>query len=230
MLETLISGQSESQRASAEPDPVVGSGVDFQGMLYLDFSLAISHIDIGDTALQAPIIMFTANLTSLKRRLGLGNQPLYQTPSLVSAADVHQVGTPGASSSSGESASSIRIGARSFVFPTREKYASYIDFFFDDINPCHSCVNEVDFRGRSQRLLACDVVDRSENCFLALNYIIFACSDILVNVVAAEERRPLAGWQWFLVADELVGKRKLSGRGDLSLVQFLVYEVSIAKH
>lgn len=174
--------------------------------------------------------MFTTNLTSIKRRLGLGDQTLYQTPSSVSAGDVHQVATPSASASNTESASSIRIGTRSFLFPTCEKYASYIDFFFDDINPCHSCVNEADFRARSQRLLASDVVDRRENCFLALNYIIFACSDILVNVAAVDERRRLPGWQWFLLADELVGKQKLSGRGDLSLIQFLVYEVSIAEH
>lgn len=35
------------------------------------------------------------------------------------------------------------------------------------------------------------------------------------------------GWQWFRAADELVGKRKMSGQSDMSLIQFLILEVLI---
>lgn len=169
--------------------------------------------------------MFTANLASVKERLGLSSQDVYQTPPSAMMTGLQQLAAPIYPGSRIESASRIKVGVRSFVFPARARYEKYVDFFFHDINPCHSCVNEADFRDKARRVLGGDNVEKKEVCFLALNYIIFACSDILLNVASVSERGVLPGWKWFLAADELVGKRKLSGRGDLSLIQFLVYEV-----
>jgi hypothetical protein len=144
----------------------------------------------------------------------------------MSAEGTHDVPIASSSGSSREPASTIRVGARSLPFPSRVEYAKYIDFFFEDINPCHSVINESEFRIRSNKLLAIESVGRSDVCFLALNYIIFASSDLLVDTTPATEKSRLPGCQWFLAANELVGKRKISGRGDLSLIQFLMFEVS----
>lgn len=122
--------------------------------------------------------------------------------------------------------STIRVGSSKLPFPNPTEYTAYIEFFFDDINPCHPCANEADFRRRSEKLCAGSSVDNSEVCFLALNYIIFACADVLLGISTSGKQRAPPGWQWYLAANELVGGRKVSGRGDFSLVQFLVYEVS----
>jgi hypothetical protein len=58
-----------------------------------------------------------------------------------------------------------------------------------------------------------------------LNYVLFACTDILVQVSPFQEKSTLPGWRWYRAADDLMQKRRISGRGDLSLAQFLVYEV-----
>lgn len=73
-------------------------------------------------------------------------------------------------------------------------------------------------------------LDRRDSCFLALHYIIFAVADMLVDISAPEDRPRTPGWKWWLAADELVGKQKISGRGDLSLVQFLVFEAFYLAH
>ena len=129
-------------------------------------------------------------------------------------------------SSSSKSLENIRCGPRHLPFPSKAEYVQYLDFFFNDINPCHPCLNEADFRSRCQSLLTTRIIDPSDVRILALNYILFACTDILVHVSPVQERGRLPGWRWYLAADELMQKRKISGRGDLSLAQFLVYEVS----
>lgn len=120
---------------------------------------------------------------------------------------------------------SVRIGKRSLPFPSQEEYARYLDFIFEDINACHPCLNENDFRSKCGALLTTRTMEPRDACLLATNYILFACADILTHVGPIEKNKPLPGWQWYAAADELMGKRKTSGRADLSLIQFLVYEV-----
>ncbi|PSN75475.1 hypothetical protein BS50DRAFT_671616 [Corynespora cassiicola Philippines] len=127
-------------------------------------------------------------------------------------------------SSSADSVATIRVGPRSLAFPSPVDYAKYIDFYFADINPTHPCINEADFRARSERVLGARSIHPTDVCFLALNYIVFAVSDILVDATPPGVNSRPPGWQWFQLADELVGKRQLSGRSDLSLIQFLIWE------
>lgn len=166
------------------------------------------------------------NLASIKDQLNLPKSSSTHSRPLISETGVRYIPTISLPRPIKEPASTIRVGARDLPFPGEIQYAKYIDFFFEDINPCHSVVNEPEFRTRSKRLLAAKSVDVSDICFLSLNYIIFASADLLVEMTPAMEKSRLPGWQWFLVANELVGKRKISGRGDLSLIQFLMFEVS----
>ncbi len=163
----------------------------------------------------------------MKIHLGLQHQHQgqFNRPSQSHSGKNYPFAIPSPSGSGNESVSSIRVGNRTLAFPLPSDYSKYLDYFFKDVNASHSCVNESDFRRRSDKLLLSSSVDIGDICFLALNYIIFACCDILPAVVTVTDRKRLPGWQWFLTADELVGRRKMGGHGDLTLLQFLIFEV-----
>lgn len=128
------------------------------------------------------------------------------------------------------SSSKIRIGSRTLPFPAPNAYRSYLDFFFQDINACHPCINEADFRSRSDKLISSNRLDPRESLFLALHYIMFACADVLIDFARPEDMRPCPGWNWYQAADELIGRTKFSGQGDLSLIQFLILEAFYLTH
>jgi hypothetical protein len=209
-FESFSSRMGESLRTSAEPEQEREG--DYQG----------------GTALNAPINAFNNSIQPIRDQLGL---PSHHSPALT------HLNQQGRASDAFESpsiahdpAQCIRVGSRTLLFPSSQDYEEYARFFFDDINPCHCCVNEADFRQRSRKLAMERTVGKDDVCFLALNYIIFACADILRHSSTATSQDKLPGWQWFQVADGLVGKRKVSGRGDISLVQFLVYEAFYLVH
>jgi hypothetical protein len=129
------------------------------------------------------------------------------------------------SPSGSELTASIRIGSKTLAFPNTSDYQKYVNLLFTDVNPYNPCVNEGEFRARGEQMLVSRVIHPSEVSFLALNYILFACVDILFDVTPPGVNSKPPGWHWFQIADELVGKRKLSGRGDLGLIQFLLWEV-----
>lgn len=118
------------------------------------------------------------------------------------------------------------LGSERLPFPSFQQIQSYVTFFFEDVNPCHPCVNESEFGHRSQRLRYGTPVARGDITFLALNYIVFACVDFLRASDAESPGQHFPGWKWYSIADRLVGKRKTSGQGDLCMIQYLVYEVS----
>ena len=122
-------------------------------------------------------------------------------------------------------ASNIRICSESLPFPDEHSFVGYIDFFFLDINPCHPCVNESDFRKRSSDVLHKGELKRSDSCFLALHYIIFAVADVLRDFRAQGQRGVSPGWRWYQIAEGLIGRHKYSGQGDLCLIQYLTFEV-----
>lgn len=130
----------------------------------------------------------------------------------------------GSPQSSADFPSAIRMGSKSFAFPTPVDYQKYLDFFFNDLNPYYPCVNEAEFRMRSDKMLATRPLPANDICFLALHYVIFACVDIAGETSNAAHNKP-PGWQWFQLASDLVGNRVLSGHGDLSLVQTTILEV-----
>ncbi|GAB7360902.1 hypothetical protein MBLNU230_g0888t1 [Neophaeotheca triangularis] len=187
----------------------------------------------GDTAFQAPIETFNASLAPVKQQLGLPPTNSTKT-SPKSATHGQQTAEPSPGMAEHRDTTSneaeIRIGAKILPFPQVHQYHWYLNFFFDDINLCHPCVNETDFRSRSERMAMSSSLDRRDSCFLALHYIIFAVADILVDVSTPDDKPRSPGWKWYLAADELVGKQKISGRGDLSLVQFLIFEAFYLTH
>ncbi|OAF99922.1 uncharacterized protein CC84DRAFT_1168833 [Paraphaeosphaeria sporulosa] len=128
--------------------------------------------------------------------------------------------------SSADAAATIRVGHKTLAFPNPAEYQRYLDIFFDDIAPYYPCVNELDFRINSEKLLSAPAIQADHVSLLALNYIVFACSDIATSLDVASSPSQVSspGWQWFRAADELVGKRKLSGQVDLCLIQFLALE------
>ncbi|KAF2650348.1 hypothetical protein K491DRAFT_608984 [Lophiostoma macrostomum CBS 122681] len=123
-----------------------------------------------------------------------------------------------------EDAPTVRHGGRDLHFPDPEDYQRYISAFFRDLNKYYPCVNETLFRSQSDAMLASTTINDDYTCHLALTYIIFACMDVLGDAARSGLRGRPAGWQWFQLADGLVDKRKFSGRGDLGLVQCLVFQ------
>lgn len=123
--------------------------------------------------------------------------------------------------------STVCIAGRTLTFPISHDYHSYLQTFFAHLHPFHPCIDEAQFRNRSEQMLANPNLQHTDSCFLALHYIIFACCDILVHVTpsASNSTTAIPGWQWFQIADELAGKRCLAGRGDWSLLQFLLFQV-----
>ncbi|KAJ4298829.1 hypothetical protein N0V90_004071 [Kalmusia sp. IMI 367209] len=147
--------------------------------------------------------------------------------------------------SSADAAAIIRVGNKTLAFPNPLEYQKYLETFFEDIAPYYPCINEMEFRIGSERLLSAPIIQAEDISLLALNYIIFACSDIATamgqyasmytttqtraNIRKRTETAGLTsynkspGWQWFRAADDIVGKRKLSGQVDLCLAVYLTY-------
>ncbi|KAF2194024.1 hypothetical protein K469DRAFT_617820 [Zopfia rhizophila CBS 207.26] len=210
MMEALVQegGARVLLRGSAEQEEVVSAG--FQG----------------DTAFQAPIEPFNTSPAPVRQQLGFQQDNAWMN---VSPESRHSI--PAVSPASGhELTSGIQVGSRNLTFPNPVDYQKYIEFFFADINPYHPCVNEAEFRARSERMFSSRTIQTSDICILALNYIIFAFSDIVVDTSPGGGNSRPPGWQWFQLADELVGKRTISGRGNLSLIQFLIYEALYLTH
>lgn len=175
-----------------------------------------SDIILGDAPVQAAGDIFNPSLAQARHSSFKLESP--ERPRL---------STSGASpSSSADSNVTIRLGSKSLVFPNPADYQKYIDFFFADLNPYYPCINEADFRIRSERTLATSMIHNNDATLLALNYMVFACSDIAVDVSpqATANSKP-AGWHWFQAAADALGKRELNGRGDLTFIQYLILEV-----
>jgi hypothetical protein len=160
----------------------------------------------GDSAMRNPIVRFNESLTVMKQQLGFGTS--ITSPSTSSRAHrASHASMPPLRREFSSGPTEIRIGTRTLPFPSPAQYNEYLDFFFEDINACHPCVNESDFRKRSEHMLATPQLGREMSCFLSLHYIIFACADILRHFTEADDENELAsGLQWYHAADELVGR------------------------
>ncbi|KNG50755.1 hypothetical protein TW65_01733 [Stemphylium lycopersici] len=149
----------------------------------------------------------------------MGQPPLSQdTPNPAHAA------TAGPESSfAAEHPHLIQLANRTMSFPSPPEYQEYLLSFFNDIHLSHPCIDETEFRSRGEHVLASPVIQPGDRQFLALNYIVFACCDVLLNVSPASHGKP-AGWAWLEMADELLDKKSLlSGNGDLTLIQCALY-------
>ncbi|KAJ9613883.1 hypothetical protein H2200_002019 [Cladophialophora chaetospira] len=216
-IDALVSPQREpSVRSDEAAESPFEAAEDFQG----------------DTTFEAPLSALNANLESVKAQLGLGDWTADPITSPSTRSDLPDAQITGPFSPWSASTRGVRVGAQFLPFPSPADYQKYIDFFFDDINPCHSCVNEADFRHKNRNLARGAFARNDDICFLALNYIIFACADILRNVdpIPSSRSALCPGWNWFLASDALLRKRKLSGKASLCLIQFLIYEAFYLVH
>lgn len=120
----------------------------------------------------------------------------------------------------------VHLGGRAMSFPSPTEYQQYLMSFFTDIHLSHPCIDETDFRSRGEHMLANAAIQPEERHFLAFNYIVFACCDALLNVSPHDASKP-AGWRWSELADDLLDKKSLvSGNGDLTLIQCVLFQVS----
>ena len=124
----------------------------------------------------------------------------------------------------------IHLGSRTMPFPSPVEYQQRLMSFFTDIHLSHPCIDEAEFRSRSEHMLANTTIQPEESHFLALNYLIFACCDVLLNTKKNASSKPV-GWQWLEFADDVLDKKSLlSGNGDLTLIQCLLFQVSLNSH
>ncbi|KAF2870375.1 fungal-specific transcription factor domain-containing protein [Massariosphaeria phaeospora] len=169
-----------------------------------------------DGALHVPVDMFHANLSSSKNHFSFPHEsPDHARPSLSAASPLNSA-----------ELHTLQLDEQTLPFPSPLEYQKYVDFFFANINPYTPCVNEAEYRARNERMLLASVVHASEASFLALNYIMFACSDFLADMAPPDTQSKPPGWQWLELADEIIGKRTVRGQGDLCLLQCLIYEAS----
>ena len=194
--------------------------------MYCSFYGLSTHVKTGETSFQSLIDSLKQHLGFTSTQNGASASPasigLSQRPSETTLSTLRREQSSGGSE--------IRIGSRSLPFPSPEQYRVHLDFYFQDINACHPCINEADFRICSEKIIASPHLDRRDSCFLALHYIMFACSEVLQEFSAPQEARPLPGWVWYSAADELIGRSKFNGQGDLSLIQFLILEAFYLTH
>ncbi|KAF2258214.1 hypothetical protein CC78DRAFT_587376 [Lojkania enalia] len=194
-----------------------GTGMTPRGSLERDEGLG--DVFQGETPVQPSLEPFTPNVASTRPHRDLSQETPYIEPRLGRSISM---ASPAGNT---DLMSCIRVGSRVRTFPNTIEYQKYLTCFFSDINQYHPCINEVDFRMRGDSLLATRVVHSpNEGLFLALNYLVFACIDIATNTGSPHIDGMAYGWRWYQEADEIVGKRKISGKGDLTMVQFLIYE------
>ena len=125
----------------------------------------------------------------------------------------------------GTNMSTLHLGGQDLAFPGSATYEDCISIFFSELQMFHPCIDEQLFRDRSQQMLAGSEVLSNDVCFLALNYIIFALHAVSTEAMRPEYDGKPVGWHWLQLADDVVAERQLSGRGDISLAQFLVFKV-----
>ncbi|PVH93970.1 hypothetical protein DM02DRAFT_618919 [Periconia macrospinosa] len=123
-----------------------------------------------------------------------------------------------------ESPVTIRVGSKSFAFPAPADHQKAVDFFFSDLSAYHPCINEAEFRLRSDKMLSSPALQQNDIYFLALSYMVFACAEIAVETTASRATLKPAGWPWFQAADELVDKKVAVGQGDLTMIQYLIFK------
>lgn len=124
----------------------------------------------------------------------------------------------------------VRIGNQDQTLPFPEDFTHvmYVSNFFGDIHLRHPCIDETDFFARTGRILTNGALETTDVHFLALSYVIFACSQAVNHRPHLHGTGPdeSPGWRWYLLADSIVDKKALlSGCNDLTLIQYLLFQV-----
>ncbi|KAK4561341.1 hypothetical protein LTR86_004658 [Recurvomyces mirabilis] len=177
----------------------------------------------GDSGFQAPIEAFNQSLHHVRQKMGIA-RVVSQSPTTPT------IGSSLRRTYSITQTTTIRVGSKTLPFPVEHAYQEYLDFYFTDINPCHPCISENDFRAKSAEMLSRTEARQSEKCFLAVHYMIFAMADMLREIRPPEQQGTSPGWQWYQRAEDLVGRQKFMGQGDLSLLQYLIFEAFYLMH
>ena len=119
----------------------------------------------------------------------------------------------------------VRAGNRNMPFPDPDRYQQYVAQFFSDVSVRHPCVDEADFNARTQRVVTNGATEPGDIHFLALCYTVFACCDVVSAIGPSDDDKP-RGWHWVQLADGLIDKKLLlSGNEDLTLIQYLLFQV-----
>ncbi|KAJ4376348.1 hypothetical protein N0V83_001631 [Neocucurbitaria cava] len=123
----------------------------------------------------------------------------------------------------------IRLGHRTLPFPPFVEYNKYVNHFFGDTHLRYPCIEESEFRAFGARILATSVVQPDDTYSLTLNYVVFACCDVLMKTLPQAPGGP-HGWSWYQIADGLLDKTALlTGTGGLALVQVLLFQALYLK-
>lgn len=85
-------------------------------------------------------------------------------------------------SSNADAQATLRVGMKMFAFPSPAEYQKYLGVFFDDIGPYYPCINELEFRINSEKMLSAPSIQADSISLLALNYIVFASVDIATTL------------------------------------------------
>lgn len=115
---------------------------------------------------------------------------------------------------------------RAYPFFCPDGYNDYLDRYFKDINPDVPCIDVAPFRLLSQQMLSQSPIDSSSIPFLALHYLMFACVDVLSDENPCDGNAARA-WDWYELADSLVGTKWLNEHGDVRLVQYFLIKVRL---
>lgn len=120
----------------------------------------------------------------------------------------------------------LQVGNRRLAFPRPDDYHQYLTSFFEDLHLRYPCIEEAAFRARGKPVLATGLLPADAVVFLALNYIIFACCDVLRTNSPSVPNSTPPGWHWVELADSLVDKRTLLDSDlDHTVLQFLLFQV-----
>ncbi|KAH7381377.1 hypothetical protein DE146DRAFT_670431 [Phaeosphaeria sp. MPI-PUGE-AT-0046c] len=123
----------------------------------------------------------------------------------------------------------VRIGGHDqpLPFPDEFSHILYVSTFFGDIHLRHPCIDKADFHARTSKILANGAIETTDVHFLALCYIVFACSQAVNQdpLPPGADDNDHPGWRWYLLADGLIDKKALLGGCDpLVLIQYLLFQ------
>jgi hypothetical protein len=155
------------------------------------------------------------------------DQIAQQSPELMPHPTLATNPTPGL-----DATAFVRAGNQSVPFPDPARYQQYVAHFFGDVHLRHPCVDETDFNARTQRVVTNGATEPSDFHFLALCYAIFACCDAVLEAIpaAASDRNKPSGWHWLQMAESVMAKKSLlNGHGDLTLIQYLLFQVCLSR-
>lgn len=128
-----------------------------------------------------------------------------------------------------------RCGTVICHLPCASKHSEYLDFYFDQINPFHPCLNENETRQRVRNLFSyvpdspssdTVVLPSSLTPLLAMLFSIYAlCEAVSRSSMSGYDKLP-NGYEWYRQSQALIGKRQTpTSTTDITGIQILTLQV-----